>query len=62
MVTVLEIRGKRVRLGIEASREMCVHRLEVIVDIAEPTLRPAEVGPVDGETDLPLTPGHRSKL
>jgi carbon storage regulator len=29
IVTVIDVRGKRVRLGIEAPREVAVHRKEV---------------------------------
>jgi carbon storage regulator len=45
-ITVLRIRGGKVRLGLEAPAEMAIHRPE----FAKQSLRP---GPDQGETDRP---------
>lgn len=49
-VEVIEIRGDRVRLGVEAPREMSVHRTEVLAAIQHARLpihdRPAPDGTV----------------
>ncbi len=45
VVTVIEIRGDKVRLGIEAPRDVPIHRSEVFEAIqraAEPTTTPDE--------------------
>ena len=34
VITVVEIRGDKVRLGIEAPREVSIHRQEIFVAIA----------------------------
>ncbi|WP_456433573.1 carbon storage regulator CsrA [Thermosulfuriphilus sp.] len=44
-VTVLEIRGRNVRLGIKAPPEMPVHRLEVYLRIQEENRRAAAEAP-----------------
>ena len=46
-VTVIEIRGDKVRLGIEAPKDVTVHRREVyeaIQNQAEPRIKSAKVG------------------
>ncbi len=54
-VTVLEIRGNQVRLGIDAPRETSVHRTEVYNAIVQENIKAAEsVGGLDtlpGELD-----------
>ncbi len=40
VITVVEIRGDKVRLGIEAPREVPIHRQEVFVAIAAETGTP----------------------
>lgn len=55
VITVLEMSGDQVRLGIDAPREVTVHREEVEREIAEQNRRAAaasELGP-DGTRDLP---------
>ena len=41
-VTVLEIRGSQVRLGIDAPRETSVHRTEIYRAIVEENLKAAD--------------------
>jgi carbon storage regulator len=45
-ITVVEIRGDKVRLGVEAPREAPVHRREVYDAIRRPAAAPAH--PADG--------------
>lgn len=55
VITVLEMSGDQVRLGIDAPREVTVHREEVEREIAEQNRRAAaasELG-ADGTKDLP---------
>lgn len=52
VVTVLEVRGDQVRLGIKAPREVSVHREEVYAEIQREN-REAAV-PADVTIDLPL--------
>jgi carbon storage regulator len=46
-ITVLEIRGDQVRLGIEAPRDVTVHRDEVAAEIRAANQAAAGTGPVD---------------
>jgi carbon storage regulator len=61
IVTVLEVRGDQVRLGIKAPREVMVHREEVYAEIMrenrEAVLRPSDA--VDVPT-LPVPPSASS--
>ncbi|MGE0881185.1 MAG: carbon storage regulator CsrA [Acidimicrobiia bacterium] len=52
VVTVLEVRGDQVRLGIKAPREVQVHREEVYAEIQRAN-REAALSP-DTPVDLPL--------
>lgn len=47
VVTVLEIRGDQVRLGIQAPRSVTVHRQEVQAEIQRENQSAAVVGTVD---------------
>jgi carbon storage regulator len=53
-IVVVEIRGDKVRLGIEAPKEVPVHRREVFESIVEPaavpTATPAAINPATDET------------
>jgi carbon storage regulator len=54
IVTVVDIRGDKVRLGIEAPSEIPVHRKEVYEAIKRENLRAAQLDPAD---TYPLTGG-----
>jgi carbon storage regulator len=47
VVTVVDIRGDKVRLGIEAPKEVPVHRQEVYEAIKRENLRAARLQPKD---------------
>jgi carbon storage regulator len=47
VVTIVDIRGDKVRLGIEAPKEVAVHRREVYEAIQRENLRAAQVAPRD---------------
>jgi len=51
-ITVVEIRGEQVRLGISAPRHVTVHREEVLVQIREQNRQAAEISG-DDATQLP---------
>ncbi|MFM8271824.1 MAG: carbon storage regulator CsrA [Gemmata sp.] len=53
VITVVEVRGDKVRLGIEAPKDVPVHRQEVYEAI-HGTKAPAEAGAV--KTDAPANP------
>ena len=46
-VTVMEVRGDQVRIGIEAPRSVTVHREEVFAQITETNRRAADVTTAD---------------
>jgi len=45
VVTIVDIRGDKVRLGIEAPTEVPVHRREVFEAIQQENLRASQLGP-----------------
>ena len=47
VVTIVDIRGDKVRLGIEAPQEIPVHRREVYEAIQRENHRAAQLGPSD---------------
>jgi carbon storage regulator len=57
IVTIVDVRGDRVRLGIEAPREVSVHRREVYDAIQRENQQAAQIHPdqarrvVDGSND-----------
>lgn len=60
VVTVIEVKGDQVRLGIKAPRSVAVHRDEVAADIRAANEAAAQTGPVSMPT-LPRPPaGSRS--
>lgn len=46
-ITVLEVRGEQVRLGIRAPKNVMVHRQEIYVQILEENVRSSETMPED---------------
>lgn len=56
VVTVIEVRGDQVRLGISAPRSVPVHREEVALEIRRANERAAAAAPND-VADLPSPPG-----
>ena len=49
-ITILEVNGKSVKLGIDAPRDVSVHRSEVYVQINLPTAQPLPVDEVSEVT------------
>jgi carbon storage regulator len=45
IITIVDVRGDRVRLGIEAPREVSVHRREVYDAIQRENLQAAQIQP-----------------
>ena len=45
-ITVIEVKGKQVRIGIDAPRNYIIHREEVYIRIQEENKRAAEKTPV----------------
>ena len=44
-ITLLDIKGEQIRLGIDAPREITVHRLEIYEEIAEENKMALQVSP-----------------
>lgn len=60
VLTIVDIRGDKVRLGIDAPQDVPVHRREVYEAIQRENQRAAQVQP--GDTDeLKRVPGRRFK-
>ncbi|MDH3678844.1 MAG: carbon storage regulator CsrA [Acidimicrobiia bacterium] len=56
VVTVIEVKGDQVRLGIKAPREVTIHREEVAAEIRAANREAAQTGP--GLPDLPVPPSN----
>ena len=56
VITVVEVRGDKVRLGISAPKEVAVHRDEVFRAIQRESLRTAEEAAVAANTAKEVTP------
>ena len=57
VITVLEIRGDQIRLGIDAPRSISVHRQEIYAELARAN-RDAAVASEDDVTRLPQPPAE----
>ena len=57
VITVLEIRGDQIRLGIDAPRSISVHRQEIYAELARAN-RDAAVASADDVTRLPQPPAE----
>jgi carbon storage regulator len=55
-ITVLEVRGDQVRIGIEAPRSVSVHRQEVFDQISDRNLRSSDVTAEDVGRLAPIRP------
>ena len=53
VVTIVDIRGDKVRLGIEAPTEIPVHRQEVFEAIQRENLRASQLDPKDAQRVVP---------
>lgn len=53
-VTIVDIRGEKVRVGIRAPKEVSVHRKEVYDAIRREMRQAAEVKPADTEITSPI--------
>ncbi|MFC1537312.1 carbon storage regulator CsrA [Gemmatimonadota bacterium] len=49
LVTVVEIQGKQVKLGVKAPREIAVHRQEIYEKIQQENIRAAQISQEDLE-------------
>ncbi|NDY42270.1 carbon storage regulator CsrA [Dissulfurirhabdus thermomarina] len=59
-ISVVEIKGRQVRIGVKAPPELAVHREEVFRRIQEENLRAAAVGPELGDLEA-LLAGRRNR-
>jgi carbon storage regulator len=56
VITVLDIRGDQVRIGIRAPRDVTVHREEIHAQIRQENRAASEIGAIDPSL-LPPAPG-----
>jgi carbon storage regulator len=59
VLTVVDIRGDKVRLGIDAPKEIPVHRQEVYEAIQRENRRAAKQSPDDGEAAAKPAPSKK---
>lgn len=59
-VTVLEVRGDQVRLGITAPREIAIHRSELLHEVTRQNAASANIGPEVGNLFGAAPPNERS--
>lgn len=53
-ITVLEIQGDQVRIGIKAPRNVSIHRKEIFLEIQEENRKAAETGNVSLDSIMKL--------
>ena len=53
VITIVDVRGDKVRLGIDAPREVSVHRREVYEAIQRENQQAAQIRPEDSVTEFP---------
>lgn len=61
VITIVDIRGDKVRLGINAPTEIPVHRQEVYEAIQRENLRAAQLDPNDVQPVAKMRPGVRGR-
>jgi carbon storage regulator len=61
IITLLEIKGSQVKLGIKAPKSVSIHRQEIYERIREENLRSSEVAASDLSEATLLLRTHRSK-
>ncbi len=59
-ITVIDVKGRQVRIGISAPREMTIHREEIYAKIHEENLKAAFVKAVDMEKLAEIFPAKPS--
>jgi len=57
-ISVIDVRGRQVRLGVEAPAELAIHREEVFLRIQEENLAAAAAKPDDLHLALELVAGR----
>lgn len=60
-ITVLDIQGDQVRIGVNAPRSVTVHRKEVYLEIQEENRKAAETGDVSLESLMKLARKDKDK-
>jgi carbon storage regulator len=60
-ITVVEVRGEQVRLGINAPRSISVHRRELLDQIAAENVRAAGTAPLAADLSNPVQVQPKSK-
>lgn len=60
VITVVDIRGDKVRLGIQAPTEIPVHRQEVYEAIQRENMRAAGLDPEDAQHSPKLPPSRKN--
>jgi carbon storage regulator len=61
VITVLEVRGDQIRLGIRAPRDIDVHREEVFKELQRANRQAASPTPEALDALGALIPGHKAK-
>lgn len=61
IITLLEIKGSQVKMGIEAPKSVSIHRQEIYERIREENLRSSDVGASDLSEATLLLHTNRSK-